>query len=115
MVSPLTEVTHANICNIDFEPPYQCSYKFSRFGFQSHFLVDVGSYVYKLDNFSHEDPHTKRKLVTLFEYLSFVDDMASSRAVPRKQKKSFIKTHLLVETSKKENKYVSCHNFVCVF
>ena len=52
LINPLNEVAHANICSIDFKPPYQCLDKFSMFLCQSHFLEDVGSYVDKLDELS---------------------------------------------------------------
>lgn len=54
-----TEVAYASMWNIDFEPPYQILEKLPKFWHLSHFLVDVGSYVYKLDDLSQEENYMK--------------------------------------------------------
>lgn len=45
----------------------------------------------------------KMKLVAFFEDLGFVDNVSSSGMVPKKQKKWFIETWLLVEFDTKED------------
>lgn len=77
-------MAHANICNTTFEPPYQCSEKFSTFFRHSHFIADVGVSVYKLNDLSQKETYMNRKLVAFFEDLDFVNNVASSRVAPRK-------------------------------
>lgn len=45
----------------------------------------------------------KRKLVSFFEYFSYVDRVVPLRLVPRKQKKQFINTCLIMEVVMKED------------
>lgn len=87
------------MCNIDFELPYKCSDKFSKFLRQRNFLEDVRSYIHRLNNLSQEETYMKRNLVVLFGVLGYVDKVVSSEATPRKPKKRSIKTCLQVETA----------------
>lgn len=44
----------------------------------------------------------KRELVTLFENSGLVDGVSTLEEAPRKQKKRFLETHLLVEDDTKK-------------
>lgn len=75
----LTEVAHANICDIELELIFCCSSQVFKFWHHSIFLADVGSYVYNLDDLYQEKTYMKKNLEDFFEGLSFFNNIASSR------------------------------------
>lgn len=106
LVIPLTKVAHANFCNIYFKHPYQCSDKFSDFWRHNYFSKNDGSYIYKLDDFTHEETYMKRKPIAFFEYLGYVDNVFLFGDAPRKWKKRFIEMQWLMEVALKEDMHV---------
>lgn len=62
-------------------------------------MADGEPYVYKLDDMSREETYMKSKFVAFFEDLGYIDNVVPSGETPRKQKKWFIETHILVEAA----------------
>lgn len=59
---------------------------------------------YNLNYLSHEETYLKRKLVAFINGLGFGDHVSSSKEAPKKEKKMYIETHMLVESFTKEER-----------
>lgn len=53
---------------------------------------------------SHEETYLKRKLAAFIDGLGFGDHVSPSKEAPKKEKKIYIETHLLVEAFTKEER-----------
>lgn len=77
LVNPLTKVALANTCNLDLSFLVNVRTNSPSFWVQNHFLENVESYAYKLDNMSHKETCMNMKLVAFFEDLGYVDSVVA--------------------------------------
>lgn len=75
---------------------------FSIFGIRAIFLEDSRSFVYKIDDLSHKEIYLKMKLVSFLDSSRYINGVVPSYVAERKQRKWYIKTHLLVDIDSKE-------------
>lgn len=106
LVTTLNEESHAEIYSIDPGLPYQCSCIFSKFWHQINFLLDLGSYVYRMDNLSQEDVFLKKWLVSFFEDLGYVRGVVPPDAASKKQLQRLTETRLLMNVDSKLSRNV---------
>lgn len=71
LFSPLKEEDYVRVCAIKTEPEYRCTYLFYKFWNQYHFWTGYGSYIYKENDFYHEELYLKKQLITFFKELGY--------------------------------------------
>lgn len=73
---------------------------------QGHFLMRNWSYVYKEDDFSQEEFYLKKRLVTLFKELGYVEGIILQDETLRKCSKWLKKAHMLIDSNTNEERRV---------
>lgn len=87
LVTPLTEVAYTSMCDIQFESPFKCLYRLPKCWCHSHFLGEVGLYLYLIEDLFKKETYMKRKPVAFWESLGFVYGVGPFGALSKKQKK----------------------------
>lgn len=103
---PLTEVANSSMYGIQLGLPSKCKDMFSNLWCCSHFFDEVGYCIYLQDDLSHEETYLKRKSLSFWEVLGFVDDVTHFRTGSKKQNKLYIETCFLVEATTREERHV---------
>lgn len=115
LVTYLTKVDHVSMNDIQLGVPSKYMDMFPKFRPHIHFLVEVGSYVYLIDNLSKEETYLKRKLVAFQESLCLDYGVVPYREELKKKKKQYIETFLLLEAATKEETCVIFVSGVGIF